>query len=410
VSNVDGNGNQQGVDHSLTDIYYIRLAIEALLSEGRAVPIQLADLERISEADRRNLLLRATLAAPRGDLPETLIVKKVVADHYNPDDATAWDTARFFRDWAGAAFLSQVAGAVGHGPRFYGGDRAMGFILLEDMGVYHGSLVGPLLSDDDVLATAALHSFAERLGQMHADTFGKAADYYALVTTLNPSLAATMQNTDEFPERIAKVLALLAPLGIEASAAAQAELQQLAAVVADPGPFTVYRHGDPCPDNFFWQGTTLRLLDFEFGHMGHGLTDLAYGRMYFPSCWCCNRVPIALVRRMETDYRTAFAHAYPAILDDTIFGRAMTAACAIWVIDSLNWLLASALEADQEWGIATIRPRITARVEAFIATCLEFDELPALRAVAEQLLATLQQRWPELEPLPLFPAFIPSSV
>ncbi len=405
MSNVDGNGNQQAVDRSLEDIYYIRLAVEALLSAGRAVPIQLADLERISEADRRNLLLRATLASPRGDLPQTLIVKKVVADHYDPDDATAWDTARFLKDWAGAAFLSQVAPTAGHGPRFYGGDRAMGFILLEDMGVYHGSLVGPLLSDDDVLATAALHSFALRLGQMHADTFGKAADYYALVATLNPALAATMQRADEFPERITKVLALLATLAIEPSAAAQTELSQLAAVVADPGPFTVYRHGDPCPDNFFWQETTLRLLDFEFGYMGHGLTDLAYGRMYFPSCWCCNRVPLSLIRRMETDYRTAFAHVYPAILDDTIFGRAMTEACAIWVIDSLNWLLAAAIEADQEWGIATIRPRLVARLEAFVATCLEFDQLPALCEVAEQLLTTLQQQWPDLEPLPLFPAF-----
>ena len=405
MSDVDGNGNQQAEDRSLEDIYYIRLAIEALLSEGRAVPIQLADLERISEEDRRNLLLRATLASPRGDLPQTLIVKKVVADHYNPDDATAWDTARFLKDWAGAAFLSKVAPAAGHGPRFYGGDRALGFILLEDMGNYHGSLVGPLLSDDEVLATAALHSFALRLGQMHADTFGKAADYYALVATLNPTLAATMQRADEFPERIAKVLALLATLAIEASADAQVELSQLASVVADPGPFTVYRHGDPCPDNFFWQGTTLRLLDFEFGQIGHGLADLAYGRMYFPSCWCCNRLPLSLIRRMETDYRTAFAHAYPAILDDTIFGRAMTEACAIWVIDSLNWLLAAALEADQEWGIATIRPRLVARLEAFVATCLEFDQLPALREVAEQLLTTLQQQWPDLEPLPLFPAF-----
>lgn len=405
MSNVDGNGHQQTTDHSLEDIYYLRLAIEAVLSAGRPVPIQLADLERISEADRRHLVLRATLATPRAELPQTLIVKKVVADGYDPDDATHWDSVRFLRDWAGAAFLSQVAGAAGHGPRFYGGDRAKGFILLEDMGNYHGSLVGPLLGDDEVAATVALNYFGERLGQLHVDTFGKAADYYALVATLNPTLAATMQNQTEFDERLAKVKTLLGTLEIVLPPEAEAELERLAAVVADPGPFTVYRHGDPCPDNFFWQGTTLRLLDFEFGHMGHGLSDLAYVRMFFPTCWCCNRVPIALVRRIETDYRTIFGRVYPAILDDRIFGRAMSEVCAIWVIDTLAWLLTSALEKDQEWGIATIRPRITARLEAFIATCLEFDELPALREVAEQLLAALQQRWPELEPLPLFPVF-----
>lgn len=405
MSNVDGNGNQQAADHSLDDLYYLRLAIEAVLSVGRPIPIQLADLERISEADRRNLILRATVATPRADLPQTLIVKKVVAERYDPDDTTHWDSVRFLRDWAGAAFLSQVAGAAGHGPRFYGGDRANGFILLEDMGNYHGSLVGPLLGDDEVAATVALNYFGERLGQLHVDTFGKAADYYALVATLNPTLAMTMRQNDEFAERCAKVTALLATLGVDLSIAAQAEVEQLSAVVADPGPFTVYRHGDPCPDNFFWQGTTLRLLDFEFGHMGHGLSDLAYARTFFPTCWCCNRVPIALVRRIETDYRTTFGRAYPAILDDTVFGRAMSEVCAIWVIDTLNWLLASALEADQEWGIAMIRPRIVARLEAFVATCLEFDQLPALRAVAEQLLTTLQQQWADLDPLPLFPAF-----
>ncbi|HRW09900.1 MAG TPA: phosphotransferase [Caldilineaceae bacterium] len=378
--------------------------VETLLSAGRPTAVQLSDLEQISKAERRNLLLRATVANPPADLPRTLIVKKVIAESYDPDDATAWDSARFLKDWAGAAFLSQVAPEGGHSPHFYGGDRTLGFILLEDMGADHGSLVEPLLGVDIDRAEAALYHFAERLAHMHADTWGHAAEFYAVVAALNPQLASAMRERNDWHERVTNVTGQLEALGGLLSAGFADEMTYLASVAIDPGPFMAYRHGDPCPDNFFWQGNVLRLLDFEFGHMGHALSDLAYGRMIFPTCWCCNRVPPTVVDAMERRYRTIFAERYPPILDDAIFGPAMTDACAIWVIDSLSWLLETALKEDREWGIATIRPRITAQLAAFVETSRTFAHLPALRDVVANLLATLQTKWPDLEPLPLYPA------
>ena len=239
---------------------------------------------------------------------------------------------------------------------------------------------------------------------MHVDTWGKRTEFYALVETLNPELATSMQRQDEFPERIAKVTAQIATLGVPLPPELDNELAGLAAIVADPGPFTAYRHGDPCPDNFFWQGTTLRLIDFEFGHMGHALSDLAYGRMNFPTCWCCNRVPPSVIDEMERRYRRMFAQRYPAILDDALFGRGMTEVCGIWLIDSLSWLFETSLTEDREWGIATIRPRIMAQLTAFCETSTAYDHLPTWRMVAEELQTTLQARWPDLEPLPFYPA------
>ena len=390
---------------SAKELETIARAVETRLGNQNAGPIQIAELVQISEPERRNLLLRATLDNPPPGLPNSLIVKKVVAEKgYDPDDATAWDTRRFFQDWAGAAFLSQCAPGAGHSPHFYGGDRNHGFILLEDLGDDHNSLVEPLLGSDAAAAEQALLRFTERLAHMHLDTAGRADEFYALVEQLNPQLADQMRSGAAFAQQRANTIAQLAALDINIPDAATSDLDMVAAALAAPGPFRAYLHGDPCPDNFFWQGATLRLIDFELGYMGHALCDLAYGRTYFPTCWCCNRVPDWLVGQMEARYRQIVGAHLPAVLDDAIFGRAMTVACAYWLISSLNWLLEPVLEEDRTWGIAQVRPRLLARLEVFIAASQEFDHLPGLCDLAVSVLAVLQNRWPALEPLPVYPA------
>jgi hypothetical protein len=52
-----------------------------------------------------------------------------------------------------------------------------------------------------------------------------------------------------------------------------------------------------------------------------------------------------------------------------------------------------------------MRQRLLARLEAFITTVEECDQLPALRATASRLLEVLHKTWPEMRPLPLYPAF-----
>lgn len=394
-----------GYTEPIDQIRTIFRAVETLLSADAPVAVQLSDLEQISEAERRNLLLRATIAAPPQHLPRSLIVKKVIADPYAPDDIENWNTMRFFRDWAGVALLSHCAPEAAHAPHFYGGDREIGFVLLEDMGEQHGSLVQPLLGPDLDQGEAALLHFVERLAQMHVDTYGRAAEYYQIVATLNPQLAYKLQHEKEFGPKVTNVTSQLAQFDIALTPQTTAELSTLTTIAGNPGPFTAYCHGDPCPDNFFWQGTKLRIMDFEFGHMGHALSDLAFGRMTFPTCWCSNRLPASFIEIMENRYRAIFAQAYPAILDDRVFGRAMTEICGITLIASLDWLLETALKEDHEWGLTTLRPRLLARLEAFIATSEEFDHLPHLRMLAEQLLQQLQQRWADATPLPLYPAF-----
>lgn len=175
--------------------------------------------------------------------------------------------------------------------------------------------------------------------------------------------------------------------------------------VESPGPFLAYIHGDPCPDNVFFLGEQVRLIDFEFGRFGHALLDATYGRMMFPTCWCANRLPRAVVAQMEAAYRAALVRGCPEAQEDRVFETSLVSVCAFWVLNTLSWQLAGALQGDRTWGIATVRSRFLALLEAFIATAEEFDHLPAMRGTASRVLEVLRNRWPETQPLPLYPAF-----
>jgi hypothetical protein len=172
-----------------------------------------------------------------------------------------------------------------------------------------------------------------------------------------------------------------------------------------PGPFWAYLHGDPCPDNVVYTGAQLRLIDFEFGGFGHALCDGTYGRMLFPTCWCANRLPETVVAQMETVYRTALVPGCSAAADDRLFEDALVDACGYWVLRTLVRHLPQALDEDRPWGMATIRPRLVARLEAFITTAEAYHRLPAMRGTAHRVLEALRRRWPATHPLPLYPAF-----
>lgn len=388
----------------------ITTAAAALLTERYGAPVAFTQIECISEADRRNRLFRCTLDAPTAGLPPTLIIKQVVAEKYDPAAINDWHTQRFFHDWAGAEFLSSVSPTAEHSPRFYGGHRDLGFILLEDLGTQHRSLVEPLLDEDAASAERALLKYVTALGRMHADTMGKEAEFYQILHAANPALAALPKPQVE-QEKIQKFVDVLTTLAIPTDAALLAELQRVLDTVNQPGVFGAYIHHDPCPDNLFDTGDRLRLLDFEFGRFGHALIDAAYIRIFFPSCWCCNQIPAPVIARLEAVYRTELVRGCPAAADDELFKRTLAEVCGYWLLETHSWVLAHSLTADDSpWGITTTRARILGRLAAFVATASEFDQLPAYRSAASRLLALLQARWPENEPMPFYPAFRPTIV
>lgn len=381
-------------------------AAERLLSRQAGSSIQFTRVVCLDEEeDRRNRLFRCTIENPPAGLPASLIIKQVVAENYQPDDVSAWDTMRFFRDWAGAEFLSRLPGEPGHGPRFYGGDRALGFFILEDLGQDQRSLVEPLLEGTAADAESALLQYMTRLGRMHANTMGRQTEYQAILHTVNPALLAVAPEHDRHHQAIDWFCETLTKLNIEFDSSLLAELHELCTHVAEPGDFAAFIHSDPCPDNVLFVNDEVRLIDYEFARFEHALVDACYPRMYFPTCWCCSRIPQPLVAQLEATYRAELVHACPDAADDQCFGQALADVCGAWLLRLAPWQLASALQEESRWGIASMRSRVLARLEAFISTATEFDLLPAYRATASQLLETLQSRWLEVEPLPVYPAF-----
>lgn len=370
---------------------------EQILSKVIGCQIKFTRVERLSEGGRRNLLLRCHTPST-GGLDLSVIIKKVGAKSYNPEDATSSDTLRFFNDWIGSQFLSTLPSPFKHSPHFYGGDRTVGLIILEDV-QHRGCLSEPLLGNDCVQAEQALLRYAACLGQLHADTLGKVEEFETLFQEVAPHLKPPRATIN-----IQRHQLILESLGIQPESDWRHDLESIDEAVRHPGDFLAYVHADACPDNVLDTGQELRLIDFETGGFGHALLDAAYGRMMFPSCWCANRLPPAIVKQMEDTYRAILITKCPVAEDDHLFESVLVKMCGFWLLYTLTRHLESALKTDLYWGIATVRQRILARLEVFISTSQEFNHLPALRSTSSQLLDRLRQRWLKIPPLPFYPA------
>jgi hypothetical protein len=398
------------VAETLISFDALRAPVESLLTQAHARRVEISQATLLTEAERRNQVWRCALDGVSPAQPQNVIVKRVDPQAYEPNNPESWHTQRFFRDWAGAAFLTNVCGEQRHGPRFYGGHRELGFVILEDMGE-HRSLVQPLLEGNAVNATAALMAYAERLGRMHADTIGREDDYHRLVQQIDPvaapKLLPTWQDAKKhWGEMLTKAVQSLAEAHITLSDATFREAERVFDAVSVPGSFTAFLHADPCPDNVFYDDGKLRLIDFEFARFGHALMDGLYGRIPFPTCWCANAIPDDVVGQMEARYRAELSRTCTAARDDALFDTALVAVCASWVVQTLNWHLADALkEPDGEWGIATIRARILSRLDMFVKAAAGHTGYVAFIEDMCRVRDTLGRAWPEAQPLPLYPAF-----
>jgi hypothetical protein len=264
------------------------------------------------------------------------------------------------------------------------------------------TLVEPLLNETPADAESALIAYASTLGRLHGATAGQSQRYDEIYREL--SKHNTGSKSAGRPD-VQPFVSQLVLLGIDPGEAAIRDVERAQASLHEPGPFHAFIHGDPCPDNILLTDDGVVLIDFEFAHFGHALSDAAYGRMMFPTCWCCNRLPGSIVDRMETAYRAGLARFVPQASDDGLFHAELTNACAGWVIGALAWHLKGTLAQDDEWGIATVRSRVLSRLEAFVKTSEEYGSLPHLRDCAMRVEAELKRRWPETDTLPLYPSF-----
>ena len=376
----------------------LRIAAERILSTALGDRIEIDKIESLTEPGRRNLLLRCFINRVE-DTPSSFILKKVESQNYDPDDAESRNTRRLFNDWIGSQFLNTIPSKHQHSPIFYGGDRTLGFIVIEDVQHRH-SLVEPLLGNDRQIAERALLQYAACLGRLHRDTLGRVAEFQELYKTVSLKMKPA-----KFGVKILQHQLSLEKLGIVPEPEWLSDLQAIHQTVSSPGEFLAYIHTDACPDNVLDTGQELRLIDFETSFFGHSFMDAVFGRMMFPSCWCSQRLPIEIVRQMENTYRAMLIQRCSILEDDEVFETALVHNCGWWLLCTISDFLADALVADGDFGISTFRQRILARLEAFITISQECDRLNGLCGTSERLLDLLHQRWSDVPELPVYPTF-----
>ena len=377
-------------------------AVELVVSKAAGRPVTIASMQRLNDPDSRSEVFRCVAAA--GAPPDSYVLKKTKLASLSIENQEDNEARRFINDWIGAEFLSSIPLEPPIGPRFYGGDLALGLYVMEDLGE-HQSLVGPLLHGSAAEAETTLLRYSALIGRLHASTAGESARYAALFSAKLPGYKPFDNKTGGRDPDTGRVIARLDQFGIPVTGALAAEIEAVTLAVLQPGPFRVYIHSDPCPDNIFDLGDQLRLIDFETGHFGHALIDAVYPRMIWPSCWCASRLPAEVVTRMENRYRRELVRGCPPAQEDSVWETALVQACGYALINTFDRPLEHALNEDHDWGIATVRQRILSRMVAFIDTSESFHRLPALRGAASQLWPVLQARWPDTSPIPLYPAF-----
>lgn len=382
----------------------ILASAEQILTVALGGPVRLGAATPFPD---RDTIFRVLVLDGPADAPTSVVVKAAT-----PRDDASWDAEatdwrslawRLFNDWAGLQFLQELGLSSVLTPRFYGGDRPLGFFVVEDLGDGQG-LDHLLLGDDPRTAEQALLALAAAVGHMQARTAGPEAQ--AAYTRLRDGLGPPRLDQQVPYSWLAKVvedtgrtLDVALPLGTVDDLAA------LTRTFRDPGPFLTYLHHDVCPGNCLMTAGGVKLLDFEFGRFGHALLDGVYIQGHFPTC-SINRLPPDLLPRMEALYRTALVPGCPAAGDDRLFYAGVVEACAHWAIMVCSWYPDAALQ-DQPVspGEATVRQLILLPLEIAARLASEHAHLEALGQAFSLFHAALRARWPDTVELALYPAF-----
>jgi hypothetical protein len=302
-------------------------AVTKSLEDYFGLEVTIQDVKFLSEPDRRNRIARLFLSTGNNEM-RSVIFKQSLFD--KGQETTDDDIlARFARDFAGLKFLS--GSDINHSiPKFLGASQSFRFILLEDLGDTHISLVDSLTKSDPAKALAALKRFTKALAHFHMASYGRLGEYDELLVSAHPN-RETLEDRIKWNEEdlIPKLELVCNSFDIPFSNEVKKETIDVIKMSLSPGDFYVLTHGDICPDNVFdhEDKDELQLIDFEWVRPGSGLLDATYFRMNFPTCWCAKALPEDVIVELESLYRKTIASKIKDSLDDAKYNESYVAAC-----------------------------------------------------------------------------------
>ncbi|HEX6343697.1 hypothetical protein [Umezawaea sp.] len=152
-------------------------------------------------------------------------------------------------------------------------------------------------------------------------------------------------------------------------------------------------HGDPCVGNALPVDGRTWFLDFEHAALGNGLTELAYLRMGFPTCWNLNVVPADRLAAAEAAYRALRPDAPGTVAEH----------CVGWLVrgDALVQRahrdgrdhLGRLLREDWRWGFVGARQRFAHRLG--VVGALTDPAVAGTARLARALRERVLARWPD---------------
>jgi len=350
-------------------------------------------------------VVRCTLRGGSDVLPPSVIVKL-----RRPDDHPRSGLARLHTERAALEFLTAIGSTVA--PRLLAVDDQIGLLVIEDLGT-SPALDDLLVARDAAAAEHGLRAFATVLGQLHASTVGLAADYEQLRSRYGP-IDPQCEQPDSLDGGLDRAWRDLQAIATERTylprpAGVEADVDELFAMLAAPGPYLALSNGDVCPQNCRLTAAGPRLIDFEAAAFRHALLDATALRFPFQACPCWSRLPADVGRHAEAVYRAELARACPDVLDPASYHRGMTAACAAWTIDRLVRLpKLEQVDTPHPMGFSR-RGQVLDAIGTTVAAAQQSGSLQHLAGWLDTLATALRRRWPELPASQaIYPAFRPA--
>lgn len=393
---------------------------ENLLATVFSGPIKLVVCDKF---DSRHNVLRCKLIGKLENRPKCVIIKHMSIGGQTESPLQNLDF--FLNELACLRLFNGLQNPYKIGPRLYCSRKDIGLLILEDLGK-HQTLREILLGKDSHLASEKLIQYGRYLGKVHVALIGKEAEFKKLSGEVSQSSSLSIQAQD-LRIRIDELLTCFEALKINASSAFVEAIESLETIIYDErNPFRTWTHRDLRPLNILClENAQIQLVDFELASYGHALLDAVSVRMAFPPPPAPvisggKTIPSSVIQSFEENYRTELSKGIPEAGDDNFFQAALTQACAHWALIKLLSLweiylkgrLSQGKSYDSQDDIALHQEAYArfcqqgiAYLHIFKDTAEDYDQLPVIRSGVQLVISALGRIWPEIKPLPLFPAF-----
>lgn len=352
-------------------------ALGSLLSSALGASIQVLGAEQITPWP----IVRCHLK--EGSIVEqNSVILKFLREH--PSDRT--DPKQLATEAAALSFLTALQ--LDLAPRLIAADLARQFLVLEDLGSRQTLLDYLRKKPRDAEESV---KFVKCLADLHKTTVRRSEQFNERAKSFALDPLDAMLERRRFLEELARDPRSFAEsLDVQLPIAAETEIEQLHATLADPGPFLALSNGDSGPNNFMLGDRSGWIIDWEFAGYRHALSDVTW--IHVPgSMWV--QVNHQTAPELESVYRLLLQETVPEAADDSLFGLGIAAAC-----------LGMALHRFHRFPLLDTRPsgdesrvQMVCTLESAALAAQRHGALPNLAEWVRGIAVALRRRWPDAD-------------